>query len=109
MNIHKDPLYPVSLTIVSPTDGGIIRSNSDVLDVTINVYVEPLMNQVAEGLERKVILDGKQVASGIGSKFQLQTVDRGALSLVVTLDCRQKIRRSPCLTLTLLRRSSIRV
>ena len=66
MNRHKDHLYPVSITIVSPTDGRIIRNNSDVLDVTINVYVDPLMNQVAEGIERKVILDGKQVASGIG-------------------------------------------
>ena len=66
MNRHKGHLYPVSITIVSPTDGGIIRSNSDVLDATINVYVDPLMNQVSKGLERKVILDGKQVASGIG-------------------------------------------
>ena len=66
MNIHKDHFYPVYITIVSPTDGGIIHSNSDIFDVTINVYVDPLMNQVAEGLERKVILDEKQVAYGIG-------------------------------------------
>ena len=78
MNIHKDHRYPVSITVVSPTDGGIIRSNSGVLDVTINVYVDPLMNQVAEGLERKVILDCKQVASGIGSQFQLLEVGREA-------------------------------
>ena len=80
---HKDRLYPVSITIFSPTDGEIIRSNSSVLDVIINVYVDPLMNQATEGLERKVILDGKQVASGIGSTFQLLEVGRGAHSLVV--------------------------
>ena len=66
MNIHKDHLHPVPIIIVSPTDGGIRHSNSDIFDVTINVYVDPLMNQVAEGLERKVILDEKQVAYGIG-------------------------------------------
>lgn len=80
---HKDRLSPVSITIFSPTDGEIIRSNSSVLDVIINVYVDPLMNQATEGLERKVILDGKQVASGIGSTFQLLEVGRGAHSLVV--------------------------
>ena len=83
MGKHKDRLFPVSVTIVSPNDGEIIRSNSGVFDVIINVYVDPLMNQATEGLERKVILDGTQVASGIGPTFQLLEVGRGAHSLVV--------------------------
>ena len=104
---------PYTITIISPSDGDLIRSNSGALNIIINVKA-PKTEAAAsleklDGLVHKIFLDGKLVASGIGSTFQLQAVDRGVHSLKATLHRGQEeIQQSPPLTFTLLRHSSIR-
>ena len=105
--------YPYAITIISPADGDVIRSNSGALNVIINVDAPKTgagaSLEKLDGLVRKIFLDGKLVASGIGSTFQLQAVDRGVHSLKATLHRGQEeIQQSPPLTFTLLRHSSIR-
>ena len=105
--------YPYAITIISPADGDVIRSNSGALNVIINVDAPKTgagaSLEKLDGLVHKIFLDGKLVASGIGSTFQLQAVDRGVHSLKATLHRGQEeIQQSPPLTFTLLRHSSIR-
>ena len=105
--------YPYAITIISPADGDVIRSNSGALNVIINVDAPKTgagaSLEKLDGLVHKIFLDGKLVASGIGSTFQLQAVDRGVHSLKATLHRGQEeIQQSPTLTFTLLRHSSIR-
>ena len=105
--------YPYAITIISPADGDVIRSNSGALNVIINVDAPKTgagaSLEKLDGLVHKIFLDGKLVASGIGSTFQLQAVDRGVHSLKATLHRGQEeIQQSPPLTFTLLRQSSIR-
>lgn len=105
--------YPYAITIASPADGDVIRSNSGVLHVIINVEAPKTETGMSleklDRLVRKVFLDGELVASGVGSSFQLQAVDRGVHSLKASLHRGQKeIHQSPPLTFTLLRHSSIR-
>ena len=105
--------YPYAITIISPADGDVIRSNSGALNVIINVDAPKTgagaSLEKLDGLVDKIFLDGKLVASGIGSTFQLQAVDRGVHSLKATLHRGQEeIQQSPPLTFTLLRHSSIR-
>ncbi len=109
MNGQEGHSYAHAITIIRPANGEVIRSNSGALNVNIHVYVDPPLNERIESLERRIFLDGKLVASGIGSTFQLQAVDRGAHSLKATLHHGQKqIQQSPLFTFTLLRHSSIR-
>ena len=81
--------YPYAITIISPADGDVIRSNSGALNVIINVDAPKTgagaSLEKLDGLVHKIFLDGKLVASGIGSTFQLQAVDRGVHSLKATL------------------------
>ncbi|MDB2594716.1 hypothetical protein N9Y23_00155 [Pseudomonadales bacterium] len=105
--------YPYAITIISPADGDVIRSNSGALKVIINVDAPKTEAGASlekfDGLVHKILLDGKFVASGEGSTFQLQAVDRGVHSLKATLHRGQEeIQQSPPLTFTLLRHSSIR-
>ena len=105
--------YPYAITIISPADGDVIRSNSGALKVIINVDAPKTEAGASlekfDGLVHKIFLDGKFVASGEGSTFQLQAVDRGVHSLKATLHRGQEeIQQSPPLTFTLLRHSSIR-
>lgn len=105
--------YPYAITIISPADGDVIRSNSGALKVIINVDAPKIEAGASleklDGLVHKIFLDGKFVASGEGSTFQLQAVDRGVHSLKATLHRGQEeIQQSPPLTFTLLRHSSIR-
>ena len=105
--------YPYAITIISPADGDVIRSNSGALKVIINVDAPKIEAGASleklDGLVHKLFLDGKFVASGEGSTFQLQAVDRGVHSLKATLHRGQEeIQQSPPLTFTLLRHSSIR-
>jgi len=105
--------YPYAITIISPADGDVIRSNSGALNVIINVDAPKIEAGASleklDGLVHKIFLDGKFVASGEGSTFQLQAVDRGVHSLKATLHRGQEeIQQSPPLTFTLLRQSSIR-
>ena len=105
--------YPYAITIISPADGDVIRSNSGALNVIINVDAPKIEAGASleklDGLVHKIFLDGKFVASGEGSTFQLQAVDRGVHSLKATLHRGQEeIQQSPPLTFTLLRHSSIR-
>ncbi len=105
--------YPYAITIISPADGDVIRSNSGALNIIINVDAPKTgagaSLEKLDGLVHKIFLDGKLVASGIGSTFQLQAVDRGVHSLKATLHRGQEeIQQSPPLTFTLLRHSSIR-
>ena len=105
--------YPYAITIISPVDGDVIRSNSGALKVIINVDAPKIEAGASleklDGLVHKLFLDGKFVASGEGSTFQLQAVDRGVHSLKATLHRGQEeIQQSPPLTFTLLRHSSIR-
>ena len=105
--------YPYAITIISPADGDVIRSNSGALNVIINVDAPKTgagaSLEKLDGLVHKIFLDGKLVASGSGSTFQLQAVDRGVPSLKATLHRGQEeIQQSPPLTFTLLRHSSIR-
>ena len=105
--------YPYAITIISPADGDVIRSNSGALKVIINVDAPKTgagaSLEKLDGLVHKIFLDGKFVASGEGSTFQLQAVDRGVHSLKATLHRGQEeIQQSPPLTFTLLRHSSIR-
>ena len=105
--------YPYAIIIISPADGDVIRSNSGALNVIINVDAPKTgagaSLEKLDGLVHKIFLDGKLVASGIGSTFQLQAVDRGVHSLKATLHRGQEeIQQSPPLTFTLLRHSSIR-
>ena len=105
--------YPYAITIISPADGDVIRSNSGALKVIINVDAPKIEAGASleklDGLVHKIFLDGKFVASGEGSTFQLQAVDRGVHSLKATLHRGQEeIQQSPPLTFTLLRQSSIR-
>ena len=105
--------YPYAITIISPVDGDVIRSNSGALKVIINVDAPKIEAGASleklDGLVHKIFLDGKFVASGEGSTFQLQAVDRGVHSLKATLHRGQEeIQQSPPLTFTLLRHSSIR-
>ena len=105
--------YPYAITIISPADGDVIRSNSGALKVIINVDAPKTEAGASlekfDGLVHKIFLDGKFVASGEGSTFQLQAVDRGVHSLKATLHRGQvEIQQSPPLTFTLLRQTSIR-
>jgi len=104
---------PYTITIISPSDGDLIRSNSGALNIIINVKA-PKTEAAAsleklDGFVHKIFLDGKLVAWGVGSTFQLQALDRGVHSLKATLHRGQEeIQQSPPLTFTLLRHSSIR-
>ena len=113
---QKEPVrshYPYTITIVSPADGDVIRSNSGAVHIIVNVEAPKTEAGASleklDGLVRKVFLDSELVASGVGSSFQLQAVDRGVHSLKASLHRDQEeIHQSPPVTFTLLRHSSIR-
>lgn len=98
-----------SITVISPIEGEVIRSNSGVLDIAIEVYVDPAIITATESLKLKIFLDGKLVASGGGSTFRLPNADRGEHGISATLhQGEREIGQSPQITFTLLRRSIIR-
>jgi len=98
-----------SITVISPIEGEVIRSNSGVLDIAIEVYVNPAIITATESLKLKIFLDGKLVASGGGSTFRLPNADRGEQGISATLhQDEREIGQSPQITFTLLRRSIIR-
>ena len=98
-----------SITVISPIEGEVIRSNSGVLDIAIKVYVDPAIITATESLQLKIFLDGKLVASGGGSTFRLPNADRGEHGISATLhQGEREIGQSPQITFTLLRRSIIR-
>lgn len=109
---HATPhtLAKPSISIISPTKGEILRSNSGILDIAIEVYADLSITEATESLERKIFLDGKLVASGLGTTFRLPNVGRGEHWIKATLHHGEgkKIAQSPQITFTLLRHSIIR-
>jgi hypothetical protein len=98
-----------SITVISPIEGEVIRSNSGVLDIAIEVYVNPAIITATESLKLKIFLDCKLVASGGGSTFRLPNADRGEHGISERLhQGEREIGQSPQITFTLLRRSIIR-
>jgi hypothetical protein len=96
-----------TIAIVHPTVGEVLRSNSGMLNIVIAVHTEPASSQTLQEPLNKIFLDGKLVASGTGTTFQVFEIDRGTHTLVATANNGdQRIQQSQSITFTLLRHST---